>query len=76
MKDQFGLVFSIGDTVIYGGRYGSTGGYVAVGTITKINERTLSVRVIKHSGHVDEGAITTLLRPDRAIIAQPAGMDV
>jgi len=71
MKDLRGNDIRIGQEIVYGGRYGSTQGYTAVATVKKLNENSITVEVIAHSGHVAPGTVTIVRRPDRVVVTRP-----
>ncbi len=79
MKDLLGRQFEVGQYVAYGGRAGSHG-YMAVGQVTKVDGKKVSVRPVASSGYYYHQASATgqfaepggpargLQRPERAVI--------
>jgi len=72
-KDLLGREIKVGHRLAYGGRAGSHG-YMAVGDVRKINDKTVTVRLVARSSYwsgtyrPDEEELTTVQKPERAVI--------
>lgn len=77
MKDLQNKEIKLGDRIAFGGRCGHHG-YMAVGDVKKIGERTITVDLVRHSEYglsngenvnlIGDGLVTVVQRPERCVV--------